>query len=82
MKVIGESTFFYCKSLTSIAIPSAVSEIGMGAFANCTSLTDIQFAGTKEAWQAVKKGEDWDSETGDYTVTCTNGTIKKDGTAA
>ena len=75
---IGEGTFASCTSLTSISIPNSVTKIGDYAFGNCPSLTDIQFAGTKEAWQVIEKGEYWDGETGNYTVTCTNGTVAKE----
>ena len=38
---IGEYAFDYCKSLTSIAIPSSVTSIGRYAFSGCTSLTSV-----------------------------------------
>ena len=41
-----------------------------GAEANCT---DAQ-------WSAISFGSYWNTNTGDYTVTCTDGTVDKDGT--
>ena len=38
---IGDEAFSYCRSLTSINIPSSVTSIGNGAFKNCHSLTSI-----------------------------------------
>ena len=40
-KIIAESAFFGCTSLTSITIPDSVTSIGGGAFSGCTSLTSI-----------------------------------------
>ena len=28
-------------------------------------------------WRAIEKEDDWDVDTGDYTVYCTDGTIDK-----
>ncbi len=33
--IIGEDAFSYCSSLTSVIIPSSVTEIGEGAFTHC-----------------------------------------------
>ncbi|MGN1315965.1 MAG: leucine-rich repeat protein [Acutalibacteraceae bacterium] len=38
---IGDSAFYYCKSLTSITIPNRVTSIGNYAFYYCTSLTSV-----------------------------------------
>ena len=38
---IGESAFWWCKSLTSITIPNSVTSIGESAFWGCKSLTSI-----------------------------------------
>ena len=40
-KVIGNSAFSWCESLTSIVIPNSVTSIGNYAFRGCTSLTSI-----------------------------------------
>ena len=41
VKVIGNSAFWLCSSLTNINIPNSVTTIGEGAFAWCKSLTSI-----------------------------------------
>ena len=41
VKVIGNSAFGCCTSLTSINIPNSVTNIGEGAFVFCSSLTNI-----------------------------------------
>ena len=38
---IGQYTFAYCSSLTSVTIPNSVTSIGNGAFAYCSSLTSV-----------------------------------------
>ena len=77
---IGNYAFSHCRSLQKITIPSAVTSIGENAF-EYTSLTEIEFGGTVAEWQDLQKAKNWDLETGNYTVTCTDGTVSKDGTA-
>ena len=65
---IGDSAFSGCSKLTSIAIPDSVTSIGEWAFHSCDRLTDIYFTGTESEWEAITKGTDWDSFTGNYTI--------------
>lgn len=68
--------FIACTGLTNIEIPSSVSSISKYAFYECSGLTDINFTGTIEQWNAISKGGNWDSDTGSYTVHCTDGDIR------
>lgn len=77
---IGDDAFRWCESLTSITIPDSVTTIGVEAFCGCSSLTSIGYKGTKAQWKAISFGTDWNVYMPDYTVTCTDGTIAKDGT--
>ena len=72
---IGRSAFENCTSLTSITIPDSVTNIAERAFDNCTSLKNINFTGTKEQWNAINKGSNWNSYTDTYVVFCTDGNI-------
>ena len=45
--IIGEKTFRSCKSLTSVNIPSSVTEIGVSAFEYCDSLKSVDFSNVK-----------------------------------
>lgn len=76
---IGEDAFFNCFSLKSISIPKSVTIFGEGTFTYCTCLTDITFNGTKAEWEAIEKGVHWKSNSGTFTIQCTDGKLDKDG---
>ena len=81
MTTIGSGAFYGCTDVTSVTIPKSVTEIGERAFGDC-SLTDIQYAGTVEDWQAIQKGNGWAlslSNDNNYIITCTDGTVDKSG---
>lgn len=74
---IGGSAFSGCYDITNVTIPRGVTIIGEYLFSGCKNLTSVRYNGTKEEWNAVIKGSDWDWNTGNYTITCTDGTISK-----
>ena len=63
VKSIGSKAFHNCESLTSVTIPSSVFSIGTYAFGHCLSLKTINYTGTKEQWNAISKGTDWNAGT-------------------
>ncbi|MCH5166211.1 MAG: leucine-rich repeat domain-containing protein, partial [Clostridiales bacterium] len=76
---IGSSAFYDCVSLKSISIPRNVTHIYRYAFENCDNLI-VQFDGTKEQWQAIKKAEDGIFGVGDigtFAVHCSDGDFSK-----
>ena len=74
---IGNEVFSGCAGLVGIVIPYGVISIGDGVFSGCTSLTSITFKGTMAQWGAVAKASGWDTDTGPYTIHCTDGDIVK-----
>lgn len=70
-----DSYIFRCHSLETIYVPHSVTKLDMYAFAYNENLKSIHFAGTKAEWNAIEKWRDWDLDTGNYTVYCTDGTI-------
>ena len=78
VKTIGDSAFNGCSALESVTLGNGVTNIMDMAFNLCTSLTSIIYSGSTEQWNAITKGRSWNGETGDYTITCANGTIAKE----
>ena len=74
---IGGRAFYLCSGLTSVTIPNSVTSIDYDAFYYCSSLTSITFNGTIAQWNAISKGTDWNYNTGNYTIHCTDGDIPK-----
>ncbi len=75
---ICDEQFIYCNRLTSVTIPATVSEIGTDAFRGCIYLETVTFKGTREQWQQIKLGENWNIGCNFTTVTCSDGTLTVD----
>ena len=54
-----------------------MTHIGASAFNICTGLTSITYQGTKAQWNAISKESNWNSNTGIYTIHCTDGDLTK-----
>jgi hypothetical protein len=74
---IGSSAFNSCMNLMSVTVGVGVKAIGDYAFNGCDNLTSVQFGGTVAQWKAISFGSYWDYDTGNYSVTCTDGTVSK-----
>lgn len=61
---IGSYAFYTCTSLASVTIPDSVTSIADNAFHSCTSLTNIYYKGTEEQWNAITKGNEWNTNMG------------------
>lgn len=77
MTSINMGVFYGCSGLTSVTIPDSVTKIDRGAFYGCSKLKNITFNGTKEQWTAISKEYRWNTRTGNYTIYCTDGKLKK-----
>ena len=73
------TAFYGCESLVSISLPESLTSMDGEAFAYCTNLSTINYNGTKALWNLMSRGADWDSNTGNYIIHCTDGDIAKEG---
>ena len=73
---IGPSAFFGCKSLTSITLPEGLTYIGWHAFLGNDALTAIDYHGTKEQWQQIKKHDEWNDSPNIQVVRCRDGVLR------
>ena len=77
LEFIADSAFSKCKNLQSIQFSAFVTSIDEHAFEYCSALVEIRFLGTVAQWNAIEKGTDWDNQTGEYTVHCSDGDVTK-----
>ena len=74
---IAKKAFSGCTRLISIEIPNNITSIeGCFVFSGCSDFTII-YGGTVAQWEQIQKEHFWDCNTGDYTIHCTDGDIKK-----
>ncbi len=74
---IGDRALAGCEELKTVQFASTLTYLGDEALDGCTSLSTIRFIGTVAEWNALPKGENWDRNTGDYTVLCNDGDVAK-----
>ncbi len=70
--VVSVSNFAFNDKLTDITIPASVTAIGLGSF-RAESFT-VRYGGTKAAWKAAIGETAW-TESTDYTIICSDGTL-------
>lgn len=75
--VIEKEAFYNCNNVVTVNLANSVTHIGSSAFRSCTILETIYFDGTKEEWNAIEKGQQWDTSIGEYTISCDDGNIIK-----
>jgi len=54
-RIIGNRAFFGNGQLVSITVPSSVQQIGTEAFSFCNKNCQLNYDGTKEKWDSIKK---------------------------
>lgn len=75
--IISDCAFCSCSSLTGINISGSVTVIGDSAFLSCEALESITFNGTMAQWNRIYNGFEWNGNSGNYTVYCTDGNLEK-----
>lgn len=73
---IGASAFANCLNLKSVTIPSGIIEIGFNCFFHCVELNTINFMGTVEEWNKIKRGSNWSAQTKLEEINCKDGVAK------
>lgn len=72
--------FSNCVFLTTLVLPSTLTKIEGYALTSCVKLTKIEFKGTKEQWNAIEKGSNWNYLTPtNMVVSCSNGNLENQG---
>ena len=44
---IGNNAFYGCDSLKNVTLPKSIELVGVSAFQNCTSISDVWYAGSE-----------------------------------
>lgn len=76
---IGIAAFFNCNGLTSVTIGGGTATIGEMAFSGCINLAEIRFNGTIAQWNAIDKGDEWQTDVPSTQVICKDGAVDFDG---
>ena len=64
MKTIKKRAFLRCPEIKTVFLPSSLTELGEGVFAECGSLRDVFFAGSEEQWAELIGENDIGLESG------------------
>ena len=65
LKTMGRYAFYKCDSLTTITLPTTLTAISDFAFAGCTKLETIAYAGD---WSKLVKNPNWSLDASEFTV--------------
>ncbi len=76
LETLGAEAFAYCAELKTVYICNSIDKLEYGVFKHCKNLTDIYFNGTIQEWNAISKSADWNFNTGNYIVHCTDGDME------
>ena len=73
-KKINEYIFMNYTNITKVKLPDTIEEIGRAAFMG-GSIRTIEYEGTKEMWEKIKKAEEWYTGEIECTIYCKDGEI-------
>ena len=63
--------------ITSIEIHPDTKVIAADAFADCKNLVSINYKSTSADWDKISLGENWNKNTGNYEIICSDKTLSK-----
>ena len=63
-----DKLFYDYSRVARVAVPRSVKYIGARAFSDLYNLKEIAYLGTREEWDAIEKGENWDQYSSWYSV--------------
>ena len=72
---VPQSMVAYQSNLTTVKLPATVTKINSSAFIYTTSLTAIDFAGTKAQWNSINIASNWKNMSSLTTIHCSDGDI-------
>lgn len=76
VKEILGGAFDNCEKLEKVTLPKSLETIASSAFCLSYNCTSIVYKGTKAMWNDLEKNEIWDNGMSEYTIKCSDGTIK------
>ena len=61
INTINGNMFLTCYDLEKVTIPASITTVEIGAFSECSMLTDVYYGGTQEQWNEIVIGFDNDN---------------------
>ncbi len=80
VRKLGSCSLAYNKHLETIFIPRSIKTLSTNVFLETPNLKSIYYDGTVAEWLSIKKNHDWNNESSNFIIYCTDGQISKDGT--
>ena len=65
---IVNGAFSGCSNLSRVTIPLSMKSISYRAFGDCNGLTDVYYAGTRNQWNSITFGVNYNGETGNDSL--------------
>ena len=82
LAIIGDFAFNSCDNLNKVELPATLTNIANHVFQDCTSLQTINFGGTMTEWNAIIKGNLWNTNVPNTCIIyCSDGNLYLDGTS-
>jgi hypothetical protein len=75
ISTLGNSVISSCPLITRITLPVSLKKTYSYAINDCSNLSIIKYAGTKEQWKAIDFGPGWIRSCPAQTITCSDGEL-------